>query len=185
MRRHMLKFTTLLLGAALTVTAFAQTGAHDRQSTHPLTLMSIQTHGSIKYLADGNGYPLYTLVASEAYAVTTDAARGANEHMKTLPCNSDCQAMWPPATVASAVPNINDLGVVDTSLIGTIRLKSGAYQLTFNGYPLYYNQHDLDAPNGAGGDLAGQAVEAFGGTWYILHADTGKVWNPYSFTYNH
>lgn len=180
MPRQTLKSTTLLLGAAVTLAAFAQSDTRNQKSTDLRMLMSIQTHGSVKYLADGQGYPLYTLVASSSDSGTADP-----EHMKTLPCTADCRAVWPPVTVADADPDIETIGVVDASLIGTTRLENGAYQVTFNGYPLYYNQRDLEAPDGAGGALAGQAVEAFGGTWYILHADRGEVFSPYDFSYDH
>lgn len=185
MLRHAARIATLVLGTALAMAAHAQDGNQTPQSADPLTLLSIQTHGDIKYLADGHGYPLYTLVPSEHHGVTGPGAAGESGHMKALPCGADCQAQWPPVTVAVADPSIKTIGVVDPALIGTSRLENGGYQLTFNGYPLYYNQRDLNAPNGAGGALAGQGVEAFGGSWYILHADTGAVFNPYDFNYDH
>lgn len=175
MLRHTLEVTTLLLGAALTMAvlapgAVAQDDAKNRKSTDQLALTSIQVGSRYAYLADGQGYPVYTLVAGNPYSA---------EHLKTLPCKADCRAVWPPVTVPSADAEIKAMGVVDSSLIGTTKLENGAYQVTFNGYPLYYNRRDLDAPKGAGGELAGQAVEAFGGTWYILSATGGEPFNPF------
>ena len=58
---------------------------------------------------------------------------------------------------------------VDSMLIGTVLREDGTTQITYNGYPLYYFVGDTEA-----GVVNCQAVENFGGTWYILSA-SGEI----------
>lgn len=190
MLRHTLKITTLLLGAALTMAAFSGAAvAKDSATQSPLNqtkaqaqyLISIQTRAPSGYLAGWHGYPVYTLVAAKGMTENMEGTDGASNnakqdsvHLNTVPCKERCRKAWPPVTVPSPDTNIRTIGTVDESLIGTTKLENGAYQVTFNGYPLYQYQMDMNSPTGAGGQLAGQGVESFGGTWYVLDPQTGE-----------
>ncbi len=180
--KNAFKITALFLGTALSMAVFAQDDAQSSRSEGPLTLMSIETRAPSTYLADADGYALYVLVEQKATAGRTIAPEGAanddatsdSERMAALPCEADCRQAWPPLTVDSADATIETRGLVDSSLIGTTKLDDGSIQVTYNGYPLHYFRQDLSNAEGAGGLVAGQSAEAFGGVWYVVDPDTGE-----------
>lgn len=112
-------------------------------------IMLIEARNPGSYLADPEGNTLYTLV---------------DEGGQPLPCEADCLTAWPPYT-GEAVVNEAAGSPLDASLVGTVDTAEGA-QVTYNGLPLYTFTQDAQA-----GDLAGQGVEGFGGTWYIIGDD--------------
>jgi len=143
--------------------------------------MSIETRAPGNYIADGEGRPLYTLVnvgegaggeleiappgAATGGAMTGGAGGGT---VATLPCTGECAQAWPPLTVEGGADAVATEGLVDASLVGTTTREDGSTQVTYNGYPLYYFSGDEP-----GGRVAGQAVESFGGIWYVLNPETG------------
>ncbi len=98
-----------------------------------------------KILVDAQGLSLYLLTAdSPDQSACTDACAGA----------------WPPVTTTGQ-PSAGS--GADASLLGTLTRPDGAIQVTYNGHPLYTFKGD-HAP----GDVAGQGIQSFGGTWYLL-----------------
>lgn len=177
--RQALKIMTLLIGAAVSLAAFAQSDTGAGQQNGSLTLTSVETRAPGTYLADGNGFPLYVLVKAKGERTIAPQDTGDNgtqdsDRMHALPCKDECRQAWPPLTVDSADAAIKTRGDVDDSLIGTTQLEDGTIQITFNDYPLYYFRKDLNQDTEARGHLAGQAVKAFGGVWYVLGPKTGE-----------
>lgn len=106
------------------------------------------SYGAI--LTTGGGYTLY-LLSSEAggrFTCTTSA----------------CTAVWPrltvpgPGTRVSAAPGIK-------GTLSTVAAPGGVTQVTYNGYPLYRYAGD-----GAPGQVNGEGITNFGGTWYVVSA---------------
>lgn len=81
-------------------------------------------------------------------------------------CYGACAKQWPPL-----LTELKPRGVdVVKSKLGTTKRKDGTLQVTYFGYPLYTFVGDRKKP-GITGEVNGDGVEAFGGTWHALHAN--------------
>jgi predicted lipoprotein with Yx(FWY)xxD motif len=89
-------------------------------------------------------------------------------------CYDDCAAAWPPLTAwDNGALETGDN--VDEEMIDTIDRDDGIEQVTYDGQPLYVFVRDTEA-----GDVSGQEVEGFGGTWYLVSPDGGQVGEDHS-----
>lgn len=79
----------------------------------------------------------------------------------------DCAATWPPLTTKGKP--VARAGA-KASLLGTIKLPSGASQVTYAGHPLYTYTGDVMAHET---DYVG--TPQFGGTWLAVSSSGGKV----------
>lgn len=77
-------------------------------------------------------------------------------------CSGSCLANWPPLTVAAGQAPTAGRGVAGK--LGTITRDTGALQVTYNSWPLYYWVKDVKA-----GDATGQGV---GKVWFVMKTDT-------------
>jgi predicted lipoprotein with Yx(FWY)xxD motif len=78
-------------------------------------------------------------------------------------CVATCAATWPPLTVASGQKPEAGSGV-EQSLLGTDPDPSGGPAVvTYDGWPLYTYQDDLQA-----GQANGQGINLDGGYWYVM-----------------
>jgi predicted lipoprotein with Yx(FWY)xxD motif len=107
--------------------------------------VTVRTTSLGQVLADGQGRTLYLLTADKG---------------TTSSCTGGCVAVWPPATTAGAP--VAGPGVT-AGLLGTTTRSGGGREVTYNGHPLYRYSGD-----GAAGDVAGEGITSFGGTWYVL-----------------
>lgn len=96
-------------------------------------------------LVDGSGRTVYLFGADKG---------------TTSVCYTDCAAAWPPVITHGAP--LAGTGAT-SSLLGTTTRTDGATQVTYAGHPLYYWVADKSP-----GDATGQAVNNFGGPWYVL-----------------
>lgn len=109
-----------------------------------VTVATNATLGS--YLADEDGVSLYLFTDGNGNPV---------------PCTSEeCLAAWPIFTT-DGEPVAGE--GVDASLLSTTQHQSGATQVTYNGWPLWYFAGDQ-----ASGAVNGQGIISFGGTWYLI-----------------
>ena len=102
-----------------------------------------------KIVENGGGFTVYMF---------TRDGRGKDNCVKA----SGCTSVWPPVTTAGrplAGPGIK------RGLLGTIKLPSGARQVTYAGHPLYTYTGDSGP-----GDTSYVGFPQFGGTWYALSA---------------
>jgi predicted lipoprotein with Yx(FWY)xxD motif len=103
-------------------------------------------------LSNGRGRALYLF--------TADTGKGSN-------CSGECAAAWPPYIVKSkpvAGPGVK------AGKIGTIRRSDGRLQATYAGHPVYFYVSDNEP-----GEVLCQAVNEFGGYWYVLRASGQAV----------
>jgi predicted lipoprotein with Yx(FWY)xxD motif len=111
-----------------------------------------------------------TLVASAStsYGTILVTSTGMTLYMNTgdspttSVCTGSCLAVWPPLTTIGrprAGPG------VEARLLGTLTRSGGSEQVTYNGHPLYTFAHDI-----APGQVNGEGIVHFGGTWYVLDA---------------
>ncbi|WP_042411030.1 COG4315 family predicted lipoprotein [Streptacidiphilus carbonis] len=107
------------------------------------------TYGQI--LVDGSGRTLYLL--------TADSGSKSN-------CNGTCASIWPPDTTSGTPSNSG----VTASMVGTTTRTDHTSQVTYKGHPLYTFAHDTKA-----GDVNGEGIATFGGTWYVVGTDGNPI----------
>ena len=104
-----------------------------------------------RILADGHGRALYLFTADQG---------------KASSCSGDCATAWPPYTVKSKPTGVSG---AKPGKVGTTRRDDGKLQATYAGHPVYYYQGDREP-----GQVLCQAVNEFGGYWYVLRGN-GKA----------
>lgn len=99
-------------------------------------------------LFDGKGFSLYLF---------TDDKKDKSR------CYGACAKAWPPfKTKGKPVAGT----AVDASLLGTTKRRNGSKQVTYDGHPLYYYEHDDEA-----GEILCHDVSEFGGRWLVVQPD--------------
>jgi predicted lipoprotein with Yx(FWY)xxD motif len=76
--------------------------------------------------------------------------------------SSECVKAWPPVLTREE-PTAGD--GVDAGLLGTIRRSDGKLQVTYNGRPLYFYEHE------APGEIKCHDVNLHGGLWWVITPD--------------
>ena len=110
------------------------------------TKIAVTTNTKLgQILVDDKGLTLYLFVADTGTAST---------------CYTSCAAIWPPLLTVGA-PQAG--AGADASLLGTTTRTDGKVEVTYAGHPLYYFVQDK-----AAGDAKGQAINGFGGLWWVL-----------------
>ena len=109
---------------------------------------ALQVHSSSlgKILVDSKGRTLY--------------AFGHDLKNKSR-CSGACASNWPPALTKAKKPKVG--AGVSSAKLRVIKRAGGARQLSYNGHPLY--RFSLDSKPG---DMNGQGLNAFGGTWHVV-----------------
>lgn len=103
-----------------------------------LTVVESEEYG--EYLADAEGRALYLFTSDEGADGST--------------CTGDCVQAWPPLTVEQPVQVTAGEGV-DDMLHDTIERDDGTFQVTYNGWPLYYYAEDEGPDTTEGQSIAG------------------------------
>jgi predicted lipoprotein with Yx(FWY)xxD motif len=137
--------TALLSASCSSNSTTAVTSVHA-----PTIAVRHSAYGQI--LTTGTGYTLYM------FTLDTPSRSGCP--------HGACTALWPPLEVKGK-PTLGK--GVNPALVGEITRPSGAKQVTYAGHPLY--RYSVD---GAPGQATGQALEQFGGLWYVM-SPSGKV----------
>ena len=106
-------------------------------------------------LVDSQGRTVYMLTADSANHST---------------CSASCLAYWPSVAVPGRLPQ-HVPGV--TATVGSTALPSGGRTLTAGGWPLYTFVKDTKP-----GDVSGEGVVSFGGTWYAVSPSGQPVKTP-------
>jgi predicted lipoprotein with Yx(FWY)xxD motif len=91
------------------------------------------------------------------------------ETSRHLLCKSkECLGNWPPLTVKSAKTTLKAGSGVKGKL-ALLHRSNGTFQVTLNGLPLYRYAGDS-----AKGDVNGEGIESFGGTWHAVKASSSS-----------
>lgn len=142
----------------ITVLAVSCGGSTPAESTPAATptgpaTVAVATNGHLgQILVDGSGRTLYLFEADKGASST---------------CYSACATYWPPL-LTNGAPKAG--AGVDATKLATTKRNDGTSQVTYNGHPLYYVVTDHNP-----GDATGQAVDNFGGLWYVVGANGNKV----------
>jgi predicted lipoprotein with Yx(FWY)xxD motif len=145
---------TAVVGAAalLAPTAVAEMGEPSATAAAKKRPKLAITDGDFgRHLTNGRGRALYVFSADSG---------------KTSNCYGDCAHAWPPYIVRSKPRAVQG---ARQGLVGVTRRTDGRLQATYAGHPVYYYIRDNSS-----GEVLCQAVEEFGGFWYIQRA-SGKV----------
>jgi predicted lipoprotein with Yx(FWY)xxD motif len=155
MRRARLPLAGVILAIAAVAVIIAVTSGGSARANRSaaansaISLRQTQLGGT---LADAQGRTLYLF-------------EGDKPNRSTL--SSAGQAVWPPFTSATRPQALN--GVMAGS-VGAIKDPDGAFQITYNGHPLYYYVGDRGA-----GQTHGQGLNQFGALWYVLNTNGRAV----------
>jgi predicted lipoprotein with Yx(FWY)xxD motif len=83
-----------------------------------------------------------------------------NDRKNQSNCTSeDCVEAWPPV-LTRRQPSAG--AGIDADLLGTIRRTDGALQVTYNGRPLYFYEHE------GPGEIKCHNVDLHGGLWWVV-----------------
>jgi len=153
-------FTVGLLGATATLMLAAACGnsgatsastvtpgaAASASATTPGGVVGVATTSLGPVLVDSKGFTVYLLTADTPGRST---------------CSAACLPYWPavPAPAGTGVPSVHGISVP----LATTKATNGALMVTAGGWPLYTFVKDK-----APGDVAGEGVKSFGGTWYAI-----------------
>ena len=77
----------------------------------------------------------------------------------SLPCKGTCASLWPPLVTAGKPHGVKG---IRTKLLGTAKLGKKR-QVTYDHHPLYRYAGDSGR-----GQINGEGVQSFGGTWYVV-----------------
>jgi predicted lipoprotein with Yx(FWY)xxD motif len=118
-----------------------------------MSLFSITDHPTLgQIVTDSNGMTLYTWAGD-----TSGASR----------CNDTCATAWPPYLVDEDMA----MNLMDPSMrLGAIERDDDTYQVTVDGWPLYYFSRDT-----APGDATGEGLNAFGARWSVIMVDPSMM----------
>lgn len=141
----LLTATSLLAGGGVSGAASVPSARSVEDAAPALKLRSTR-YGRV--LFDGRDRVLY--------AFTRDR-RGARST-----CYGGCARAWPVYFSRGAVAAMRG---VRRSLIGRVRRRDGRFQVTYNGWPLYFYAHE--GPR----EVRCQGVDEFGGLWLVVRAD--------------
>jgi len=119
------------------------------------------------YLVDGEGYSLY-LFADEARRGQGPERMTEGVREAAVSCTGDCLDAWPALTSEAEVTAGDGL---EPALLYTAEV-DGRSQVVYDGWPLYTFARDEEP-----GQTVGQAVNGFGGTWYLV-APSGTAVGP-------
>lgn len=139
-----IRFTALLI--AVVIAAAAASSALGARAGGTIVRIGKTKLGPV--LVDSRGITLYDFVVDK---------NGMSA------CYGACAALWPPLLTKGkpvAGPGVK------ASLLGTTKRKDGKLEVTYGGHPLYYFVTDRHP-----GQTTGQAVNQFGGPWWVISAN--------------
>jgi predicted lipoprotein with Yx(FWY)xxD motif len=142
-------YSSAMDGSNAAANASASSQADAAKARGPKLTITDSDYGRI--LANGRGRALYVF--------TADRGKASN-------CSGDCASAWPPYIVKRK-PSAG--AGVKPGRIGTTRREDGRLQATYADHPVYFYVGDNEP-----GEVLCQAVNEFGGFWYVVRA-SGKA----------
>jgi predicted lipoprotein with Yx(FWY)xxD motif len=109
-------------------------------------------------LVDGAGHPLYVFAPDNHARVT---------------CTGTCTGVWPPLKIPAGATPLPGPGV-STKLLGTDPDPDGGKVATYNHWPLYTYQTDIEL-GPYSHTAAGQGLKLNGGYWYVIRPSGAPI----------
>ena len=163
------------LSIVATCAALATTGCGDdggaEQASAPETKRTAASADETRAAATARTGPRVKVRQSQFGTILFDGRDRAlylftRDRRNRTRCYGDCAKAWPPF-LAKGEPRA--LRGVRQSLLGTIRRRGGARQVTYRGHPLYFYVHDPPR------QVLCQNVREFGGLWLVVRPDGRAV----------
>jgi predicted lipoprotein with Yx(FWY)xxD motif len=155
------------LGLALAATGGLVAAASGVAAAPHRTTVVKSAHNSMQnknIVVDTRGVTLYRLTGDTA-------AHSKCTHK--LVNGLDCLKIWIPLTRTSSSVSKIKAGSGVTGALGLFKRAKKSYQVTLRGMPLYTFAPD----NGRKGNVTGEGIHSFGGTWHTVPAAT-RAANP-------
>jgi len=143
---------TAVAAVALSL-ALTGCGGEDEDAAPPPAPAQAETEATLTVRSTRFGRILFDGRDRVLYAFTRDRQGGPSQ------CYDDCATAWP---VYFAEESTQAGEGVEQSLIGTTMRRDGRLQVTYDGWPLYYYEHD------GPGEVLCQNVREFGGLWLVV-----------------
>ena len=159
--------TVSLLGAAATLMLAAACGtstttaASSAASGGPARAIPAAPGGVLGVATTSLGPVLVDSKGLTVYLLTSDSPMHSA-------CSAACLAYWPPVT-GPAPASVQGI----TAPLAVTKATSGTSMVTAGGWPLYTFVKDT-----APGQVAGEGVKSFGGTWYAVSPSGKAVTGP-------
>ena len=145
----------LILGGLAVVFAGCGGSSSGQSSSSSDSPGTMPVRIAAKYLPDAKATVLVNAKGYALYMFVPD-------HRRAMTCNVTCIASWPPATITPG--NHPEAGSgVKASLLGTLPISSDYRVVTYNRWPLYTYQDDVNP-----GMVTGQGTDLNGGYWYLM-----------------
>jgi predicted lipoprotein with Yx(FWY)xxD motif len=149
-----------LLGVAIALAACSSSGSSTTTSSASASGASGSGGATVATSSSQYGTILVNSAGDTLYMLSGDSAT------KSI-CSASCVSVWPPLTT-SGTPKAGS--GIDGSKLGTLMRSDGTTQVTYNGHPLYTFSGDSGS-----GQVHGEGITSFGGTWYVLGAGGSPV----------
>lgn len=155
-------------GSASSTTAASSGKSHPAGTSSPassspaVTVSAKSVAGLGTVLVNGKGQTLYMLTSEKGGKITCTDDNG-------------CTKVWPDTELPKGTTSATAGRGIQTSLLGTVKNSAGDLYVTYRGWPLYTYTGDHGP-----GQANGEAITAFGGTWYVLSATGNPVTSSYS-----
>jgi predicted lipoprotein with Yx(FWY)xxD motif len=157
--------------AAITLGVFAGCGSSDSSAKDDPVVSAPSGVAPTASTATARG-PKLKIVDSD-YGRVLSSGRGralylfTADHGKASNCSGACATAWPPYIVKRKPAAGRG---AKPGLIGTTRRSDGKLQATYAGHPVYFYEGDNEP-----GEVLCQAVNEFGGYWYVLRGNGRAV----------
>jgi predicted lipoprotein with Yx(FWY)xxD motif len=122
-----------------------------------LVISSANIPGFGTVLVNSSGRTIYILSSEKGGKITCTDANG-------------CTKVWPDTSLPAGVKSATAGPGVNASLLGTVKGADGELYVTYGGYPLYTFARDT-----ASGQVNGEGITSFGGTWHAMGASGNPV----------
>jgi predicted lipoprotein with Yx(FWY)xxD motif len=126
-------------------------------SSPGITVSAKSVAGVGTVLVNGQGQTLYMLTSEKGGKLTCTDDNG-------------CTKVWPDNELPKGMTAATAGSGIQASLLGTVKNSAGDLYVTYNGWPLYTYSGDS-----SGGQVNGEGISSFGGTWYVLSASGNPV----------
>ena len=143
--------------AAVTLSACGAGSGYTAATTQPAGGTS--STGGLHTATTSLGRVVVDAQGRTVYLLTADS----HDHAT---CDAGCQQYWPPVSAAGGGPGLS-------AHVGSAALPGGGTTATVAGHPVYTYVGDHKP-----GDVTGEGVATFGGTWYALSSSGTPVTTP-------
>lgn len=154
MKRIWTRFLTAAVVAGIAAVLIASFASALAAARAPRPVVELRQTKLGKILVAANGFTIYVFTKDKRNVDNCQSTKG-------------CASVWPAVTTSGKPTGGSG---VKGSMLGTIKLKSGAKQVTYGGHPLYTFSGDSQA-----GETSYVNTSEYGGRWVAINASGGEV----------